>query len=251
MSIMRVVNGEMWLGDCLERMRQIPSGSIDMILCDLPYGTTACEWDQIIPFEPLWSEYWRVCKPNAAVVLTASQPFTSKLVMSQIKHFKYCWAWDKIRFSNQLFAKKVPLKVHEDIVVFYKNRPSYNPQGIIEINKITTQGKKVTDNIRTTGSKSGGIRKKEYLQTHTNYPRSIITFASPSKTVHPTQKPVDLFEYLIKTYTNEGETVLDNCSGSGTTAIAAINTGRRFICIERDPAYYYASCGRVWKACQT
>jgi len=217
-------------GDCLEVMKDIPDKSVDMILCDLPYGTTACKWDTIIPFEPLWEQYKRIIKDNGAIVLTASQPFTSALVMSNPKMFKYEWIWEKTRFSNQMLAKKQPLKIHENILVFYKNQPDYQPQGIVEVNKKTRQGKKITDNI------GGGERKTEYLQTHTNYPKTIQLFKNETG-MHPTQKPVALFEYLIKTYTNEGDTVLDNCAGSGTTGVACKNLNRNFILIEKEPEY--------------
>lgn len=234
-----ISNGSFWQGDCLDLMRDIPDGSVDMVLCDLPYGTTACSWDSIIPFEPLWEQYWRVCKPNAAIVLTASQPFTTSLIASQIQNFKYCWVWEKSRFANQMLAKVQPLKIHEDIAVFCRGKTTYNPQDLIEVNKTTKQGSRVTDN------NGGGTRSTEYVQTHTGYPRSILRFKSEGRTVHPTQKPVALFEYLIRTYTNPGEVVLDNTAGSGTTAVAAERTGRRWICIERDEDYYVAACTRV------
>jgi site-specific DNA-methyltransferase (adenine-specific) len=218
-------------GDCLELMRDIPDKSIDMILCDLPYGTTACKWDVIIPFDLLWAQYKRIVKPNAAIALTASQPFTSQLVMSNIKWFKYCWVWRKGRFANQLLAKIQPLKTHEDIIIFSEKTTKYNPQGLMKVSKLTRQGGRVTD------CNGGGSRRKQYLQEFSNYPRSILEFASEGCTVHPTQKPVALFEYLIKTYTNEGDLILDNCAGSGTTAVAAINTNRNYILMEKEAKY--------------
>lgn len=239
MTDIEIGNGTFMLGDCLERMREIPTGSVDMILCDLPYGTTQNKWDAVIPFEPLWAEYWRVAKLGAAVVLTASQPFTSSLISSQPKQFKHAWVWEKSRFANQMAAKIQPLKIHEDVAVFGVGKVTYNPQGLIEVNKTTKQGSKVTDNI------GGGKRATSYTQTHTNYPRSILRFASEGSTVHPTQKPAALFEYLIRTYTDEGMTVLDNCAGSGTTAIAAERSNRRWICIERDPEYFAKAVERV------
>ena len=157
-------------GDCLELMKDIPDGSVDMILCDLPYGTTACKWDTVIPFEPLWGHYKRVIKKNAAIVLTASQPFTTALISSNIKMFKYCWVWEKSRFSNQMLAKKQPLKIHEDVIVFCDGQTPYMAQGLIKCDKITKQGAKITDNI------GGGCRKTEYVQTHTGYPKSIQKF---------------------------------------------------------------------------
>ena len=240
-------SGELWNGDCLDLMRSIPDGSVDMILCDLPYGTTACKWDTIIPFAPLWSEYWRVAKPNAAIVLTASQPFTTALIGSQIERFKYCWVWKKNFSTNFLHAKRQPLRNIEDICVFIKGSSRYYP--IMTKNHIPTQSAKGCskgklwhgDNIR---NYEGGVT--------TRYPTQFLEFdaVDPKNRRHPTQKPVALFEYLIRTYTNPGETILDNCSGSGTTAVAAINTGRRFICIEKDLGYYLASCGRVWEPSQ-
>lgn len=226
-------------GDCLEVMKSIPDKSIDAIICDLPYGTTACKWDSVIPFEPLWAQYKRIIKDNGAIVLFASQPFTSALVMSNVKWFKYQWVWEKSRFANQMLAKVQPLKIHEDIVVFANERAIYNPQGLIEINKVTKQGSKITDN------NGGGVRKTSYLQTHTNYPRSILRFGSEGKTVHPTQKPVDLLEYLVKTYTNQGGMVLDNCMGSGTTGVACKNLGRKFIGIEQDANYFEIARNRI------
>ena len=237
-----VKNGEMWLGDCLELMKDIPDGSVDMILCDLPYGTTACKWDNIIPFEPLWEQYWRVCKPNAAVVLTASQPFTSALVMSQVKNFKYEWVWDKVKGTGFLNAKKMPMRNHESVLVFYKSQPTYNPQ------KTTGHARKVSYRAKHLQTDVYGEMKNDYRYDSTERnPRSIQVFSTDTQnsSIHPTQKPVALFEYLIKTYTNAGDTVLDNCSGSGTTAVAAINTDRRFICIEKDVEYYLKSLERV------
>ena len=225
--------------DCLEGMRRIPDRSVDMILCDLPYGTTANKWDSIIPLEKLWEQYERVIKVNGAIVLTSSQPFTTKLISSNIERFKYTWIWEKSRFANQMLAKYQPLKIHEDINVFSIDTHKYNPQGLIEVNKQTKQGVRVSDN------NGGGKRDSVYNQTHTNYPRSILKYESVGNTVHPTQKPVALFEYLIKTYTNKNETVLDNCMGSGTTAIACMNTERNFIGFELDKTYYNKSLERI------
>ena len=225
--------------DCLEGMKHIPDGSVDMILCDLPYGTTANKWDSIIPLEKLWEQYERVIKVNGAIVLTSSQPFTTKLISSNIERFKYTWIWEKSRFANQMLAKYQPLKIHEDINVFSIDTHEYYPQGLIEVNKQTKQGARVSDN------NGGGKRNSVYNQTHTNYPRSILKYESVGNTVHPTQKPVALFEYLIKTYTNKNETVLDNCMGSGTTAIACMNTERNFIGFELDEIYYKKSLDRL------
>ena len=228
--------------DCLEGMKRIPDGSVDMILCDLPYGTTASKWDEIIPFELLWRQYDRVIKNNGAIVLTASQPFTTKLIMSKSDWFRYTWVWDKKKAGNIFLAKKQPMKVHEDIVVFSKKPHFYNPQ-MVKRDKV-----KKSKNYGT-GESFGGTREKEdkvYTYTHT-YPKSIIEISNARQKgkVHPTQKPVELFEYLIKTYANEGETVLDNCMGSGTTAIACINTERNFIGFELDETYYKKSLERI------
>ena len=233
-------------GDCLEVMPQIPSGSIDMILCDLPYGTTACKWDTIIPFEPLWEQYERVIKDSGAIVLTACQPFTSALVMSNAKLFRYEWCWKKnpVGFLN---AKRMPLKDKEDVCVFYKKLPTYNPQGVVRVDLMVANGRNLRERIGEKGlaTHNGGRLGGAYKQEYTNYPRQVITFQQDGDGLHPTQKPVALFEYLIKTYTNEGETVLDNCIGSGTTAIACMNTDRNFIGIEKEKKYFDIANERV------
>ena len=236
------------LGDCLERMKEIPDGSVDMVLCDLPYGTTACKWDSVIPFEPLWEQYRRIAKPNAAIVLTASQPFTSALVMSNLKDFKYDWCWRKSRPTGVLNAKRQPLRIKEDVLVFYQKQPVYNPQGVEDCDLLVGTGGTMA-NVK--GNATGKITQTEsgkYRQTKTGYPRNVIEFPSMSGTVHPTQKPVALMEYLILTYTNEGDTVLDNCMGSGTTGVACANTGRKFIGIERDPEYFDIAKQRIESA---
>jgi site-specific DNA-methyltransferase (adenine-specific) len=243
-------------GDCLEKMKLIPDGSVDMVMCDLPYGTTACKWDSVIPFEPLWSTYKRVCKKNAAIVLTASQPFTSALVMSNLADFKYCWVWEKNRPSGFAHAKNMPLKSYEDICVFSKgvvghasqcqDRMPYFPQGLIYSPRVTKNTKVRGENESAFGNRPS--HKSEYLQEYTNYPTQILRFESVTAAVHPTQKPVALMEYLIKTYTNEGETVLDNTMGSGTTGVACMNTNRRFIGIERDDKYFEIAQGRIEEA---
>ena len=239
---MKIGNGDFWLGDCLELMARIPDGSVDMVLCDLPYGTTQNKWDAVIPFEPLWAHYWRVCKPNAAVVLTGAQPFTSALVMSQVQHFKYDWTWEKAQPSGHLNAKKMPLRAHEDVLVFARNQPVYNPQKTDGHPRVRATHHRQSSNYGTQ------ITGQAYDSTE-RYPRSVqlirgVPNSNGSK-IHPTQKPVALFDYLIRTYTNPGDLVLDNCAGSGTTAIAAEQTGRRWLCIERDPGYYYGAIGRV------
>lgn len=226
------------LGDCLDVMSAIDDKSVDLVLCDLPYGTTACKWDSIIPFEPLWEAYKRVLKPNGAVVLTASQPFTTVLAASNLKDFKYQWVWQKERPSNPQLAKYQPLKVHEDVLVFSLSTHVYNPQGLVEIPE---SDRKVH---RPEKNSLGHCQRKPYVQTHTGYPKSIVAFPS-ERGHHPTQKPVALMEYLIKTYTNEGDTVLDNTMGSGTTGVACVNTGRKFIGIERDENYFGIARNRI------
>ncbi len=301
-------------GDCLEVMKDISDKSIDMILCDLPYGTTACKWDTIIPFEPLWKEYKRIIKDNGAIVLTASQPFTSALVMSNPDMFRYCWVWEKEQGVNFLSAKKNPMRVHEDVLVFYldeaevkgrskkfeelrsyflfeKERGLLSNKRIKEIlendmgghyfghptqwtlptlenyQKLQTTGffatpyeelrekfdsiaeeckipyypqmetgKSYTSGTGKSGDVTGNVEKKQTVNTGTRYPRSVIKINRETG-LHPTQKPVALFEYLIKTYTNEGDLVLDNCAGSGTTGVACRNLGRNFILIEKEPEY--------------
>jgi len=220
-------------GDCLEVMKGIPDKSIDMILCDLPYGTTACKWDTIIPFEPLWEQYKRIIKDNGAIVLTASQPFTSALVMSNVKMFKYEWIWNKVHAVGFQVAKYRPMQQHENIIVFCKSTPKYNPQ-MVERPSIRTS--KVVKNSKVSPLASLDGKERRYTHWH---PKSIIieSGADHSNILHPTQKPVALFEYLIKTYTNEGDLVLDNCAGSGTTGVACKNTNRNYILIEKEPEY--------------
>lgn len=233
-------NGTFMLGDCLERMRDIPDGSVDMILCDLPYGTTQNKWDAVIPFELLWAEYWRVAKPCAAVVLTAAQPFTSALVMSSADKFRYGMVWDKKGTTGFQRAKVQPLRRHEDVLVFCSKQPPYFP--IME-----TRGKpRKKGGSKVDNGNFGSLRSTESFNNQ-YYPTSVIEISNASKAglQHPTQKPVALFEYLIRTYTDEGMTVLDNCAGSGTTAIAAERSNRRWICIERDPEYFTKACERV------
>ena len=227
--------------DCLEGMKRIPDSSVDMILCDLPYGTTACKWDEVIPFDLLWEQYKRIIKDNGAIVLTASQPFTTKLIASNYEMFRYSWVWEKSYSTGFMNANKMPLKNIEDVTVFYKRLPTYNPQGIIEVNKKQVRKK----DKKTTIYNDMGLKEGSYTQKYTNYPKQIIKTTTKEKTIHPTQKPVPLFEYLIKTYTNEGETVLDNCMGSGTTAIACLNTNRNFIGFELDGGYFDMATKRI------
>ena len=229
-------------------MKKIPDGSVDMVLTDPPYGTTACKWDTVIPLEPMWEQLKRVIKPNGAIVMTASQPFTSALIMSNVKMFKYCWYWDKKKVGGFTSAKLKPLKVYEDICVFSfgktancnSNNMVYYPQGLIEINKISSSS---NDNSPTGYARPS--TKGKYIQTATNYPKQLIQFSLEKGRVHPTQKPVALMEYLIKTYTNESETVLDFTMGSGTTGVACKNLNRNFIGIELDETYFNIAKQRI------
>ena len=314
-----------WLmfGDCLERVKEIPDGSVDMILCDLPYGTTACKWDSIIPLDKLWGEYLRVAKPHAAIVLTASQPFTTVLISSNMQMFRYSWVWEKEQGVNFLSAKRQPLKVHEDVVIFYQDlaeqrgaAPEYSPlreyfqserkksglslkqihallgnhmashyftNGVqfcipsecnylklqstgafqrsyydiraeyealgasiraVTYNPQMTVGKPYISGKGDSGEVTGSVTKVQTANEGTRYPRSIQVINRETG-LHPTQKPVALMEYMVKTYSNEGDLVLDNCMGSGTTGVACKNTNRKFIGIEMDPTYYGIACGRI------
>ena len=225
--------------DCLDGMKRIPDKSVDMILCDLPYGLTASKWDTVIPSELLWEQYERVIKDNGAIVLFGNEPFSSHLRMSNIKNYRYDWKWDKVRGSNFATVNRRPFNSFEDIMVFYKKQPTYNPQ--------FWQGKPYEQKQGYVGEgKQTGLSRKEVVTKSDGrrYPLSIIRF-SKENGLHPTQKPIPLFEYLIKTYTNEGETVLDNCMGSGTTAIACMNTERNFIGFELDKTYYETASKRI------
>ena len=233
-------------GDCLELMQDIESKSIDMILCDLPYGTTACKWDTIIPFDKLWKEYERIIKPNGAIVLTASQPFTSALVMSNIKMFKYELIWEKDKPSNFALANKQPMKYHENILLFGKNQSIYNKQktrreagGLERYKYIINQSNQKSEHLTLPQ------KPKKYDAEFKN-PKSILKFSTGCRnnSLHPTQKPVELFEYLIKTYSNDGDLILDNCAGSGTTGEACLNTNRNYIQIEKEQKYFDLILGR-------
>jgi len=232
-------------GDCLEVMRDIADGSIDMVLTDPPYGTTACKWDSVIPFEPMWAQLKRITKPNGAIVLMAAQPFTSALVMSNVAMFKYDWVWQKTRPTGVLNAKIQPLRDKEDILVFYSKQPSYNPQGLSSVNKMVGTGATKANSLGNVTGKITQTSTGKYLQKNGNYPRQTLVFKGASKTVHPTQKPVALMEYLIKTYTNAGETILDFTMGSGTTGVACKNLGRKFIGIEMDEDYFKVAEKRI------
>lgn len=237
---------ELMKGDCLELMKQIPDGSVDMILCDLPYGTTACKWDTVISLDSLWSEYKRIC--NGAIVLHGAQPFTSVLVCSNLDAFKYDWTWRKSRPTGVLNAKIQPLRNKEDILVFSYGKTPFFPQGLEDFGRMVGTG---ATKANQSGNATGKITQTDsgaYLQEKTGYPRQVLDFKSQGKTVHPTQKPVDLSEYLIRTYTHEGMNVLDNCMGSGTTGVACANTGRNFIGIEMDEKYFEIAKNRVESA---
>ena len=227
-------------GDCLERMKEIPGGSVDMVLTDPPYGTTACKWDSIIPLEPMWEQLKRVIKPNGAIVMTASQPFTSVLGSSNLKDLRYSWVWVKNNATGHLNAKRMPMKNCEDVLVFYAKQPTYKPQGLLPYGKINKRG--------GNGDCFGESGLENY-QEHTNYPRSMLEIPYDKvRGLHPTQKPVALMEYLIKTYTNEGDMVLDFTMGSGTTGVACANLNRDFIGIEKDLDYFNIALERIEKA---
>lgn len=235
--------GRFYNEDCFDAMKEIPDDVIDMILADLPYGTTQNKWDSILPLDKLWAEYWRICKTNAAIVLTAQTPFDKTLGVSQINSLKYEWIWEKEIGSGHLNSKKQPMKFHENILVFYREQCLYNPQ--FESGKPYKQ---------KSGRGSSNYGQQVQVITDNDgkrYPRSIQFFKRDKNKLHPTQKPVELFEYLIKTYTNENELILDNTAGSGTTAIAAINTNRKWVCIEKEKEYYNIAIKRIqehgWK----
>ena len=232
-------------GDCLELMKNIPDESIDMILCDLPYGTTRNKWDSVIPFDKLWKQYERVIKSHGAICLFGQELFMAKLILSNEKIFRYTIIWDKVLTTGHLNANRMPLRSHETIVVFYKHLPTYNPQktlGNPNHGVGSSKGKSPRSN-----NNYGKYTIKDSDKTGVKFPKSIIKFKKthPSVSVHPTQKPVALLEYLIKTYTNENETVLDNCMGSGSTGVACVNTGRNFIGMELDDKYFKIAKERI------
>lgn len=237
---------QLFCGDCLEVMAHMPAASVDMVLCDLPYGTTRNKWDATIPFEPLWAEYRRLVRPGGAIVLTAAQPFTSALVMSNPAWFRHEWVWHKNKASGHLNANKRPMRAHEDILVFADRQPFFRPLK-------STGHKPGNYAMRSShGTNYGAAALTEYGGSTERYPQSVLPVPvvnnnDPDKS-HPTQKPVALMEYLIKTYTNPGEVVLDNCMGSGTAGVAAANTGRRFVGIEKDPAFFQIAQLRVLAA---
>lgn len=232
-------------------MKGIPDKSVDMILSDLPYGTSACPWDTVLPFDKIWEQYIRIIKDKGAVVLFGTQPFTSKLICSNLEMFKYCWTWDKGKVGGFTSAKLKPLKLFEDICVFSKGKTAncnsnnmvYYPQGLVKVNKISRSSNDT--------SPTGYARPSQtmfYKQEFTNYPKQLIKFPLDKGRVHPTQKPVALMEYLISTYTKESETVLDNCMGSGTVGVACKKTNRKFIGIELDKTYFEIAKQRIESA---
>jgi len=236
-------------GDCLVEMKNIANGSIDMVLSDLPFGTTACKWDVVIPFEHLWEHYWRVLKPNGVVVLFGSQPFTTKLVFSQMEYFKYEWVWEKSNGTNFMSVKHQPFKVHENILVFSKYAASFTKKGSMPYNPQMGNGasyKQIAGKKQHQfhGGGKGKIEGYESINHGKRYPRSVVKI-NEERGLHPTQKPVALLEYLINTYTVEGETVLDNCMGSGSTGVACINTKRDFVGIEKDENYFNIGKERI------
>ena len=233
-------------GDCLEKMKDIPDGSIDMILCDLPYGTTACKWDTTIPFEPLWTQYKRIIKEHGAVVLFGGEPFSSKLRMSNLDWYKYDWIWEKVRPVGHLVVKYRPMQKTENICVFGNGRINYYPQ-MIKLDKSHKEIKKANGK-RGNCEHLSFNQKKDYVKiTDEKYPCNVLNFSSVQQ-YHPTQKPVALLEYLIKTYSNENDVVLDNTCGSGSCGVAAVNTNRRFIGIEKDDNYFEIAQKRIGEA---
>lgn len=254
---------KLWHGDCLEEMKKIEDKSVDCIICDLPYGTTACKWDTIIPFDKLWEQYNRLIKDNGAICLFGSEPFSSMLRMSNLKMYKHEWYWNKVNAANFVQAKNHHLKIVENIIVFSRGKVTYNPQMIENNNEYADNlrkkhtYKKEESETQTVNDKYFVMASGKFIsETDEKYafPKNIITISKFSSECnskhrfHPTQKPESLIEYLIKTYSNERETILDNCMGSGTTAVACVNTNRKFIGIELDENYYNISCNRVEEA---
>ena len=246
---------ELYNGDCLDVMKRLPDGIVDLVVCDLPYGTTAHGWDAVIPFEPLWEQYWRVAKDNAVFVLFATQPFTTTLIGSNIEQYRYSWVWKKDGCNGFLNANYAPLKITEDICVFSratvgslsKNKIRYNPQGVVLVNE-RMRNNPNSSYRKSQGYTSGGNKlnsDSEYCRKYSNYPNNILEFARDKDVVHPTQKPVALLKYLIRTYSNEGEIILDNTMGSGSTGVACVKCNRNFIGIELDKKYFDIANKRI------
>lgn len=228
-------------GDCLKLLPEIPTGSVDLILCDLPYGMTDCKWDSVLPLDQLWAEYNRVLKADGVAVLFSAQPFTTELIASNRKAFRYCWYWLKNQPTGFTFARYQPMRKVEDICVFYRKMPTYNPQGIKALSGPVKQKKPPS---RESVYQMTTLQK-EYVQRFTNYPKNVLQF-NTERGLHPTQKPVPLLEYLVKTYTNPGDTILDNCMGSGSTGVAVKRVGgRNFIGIEQNPEYFSIARERI------
>ena len=229
-------------GDCLKLMQEIPDGAVDLILCDLPYGTTDCSWDDVLPFGELWEQYDRLLKPDGAAVLFSAQPFTTQLIMSNKKAFRYCWYWIKNTPTGFPFARYQPMRKIEDICVFYRKHGTYNPQGLKVAKNAKPRRKQDVPTIYQMSKLS-----KEYTPKFTNWPKNVLEYNS-ERGYHPTQKPVPLLEYLVRTYTNEGDTVLDNCMGSGSTGVAVKRVGgRHFIGIEQNKVYFDIAQERIEK----
>ena len=244
-------NNKIYLGDCLEVMKNIKNKSIDMVLCDLPYGTTACKWDSIVSFKSLWEQYERIIKGNGAIVLFGVEPFSSYLRLSNEKLYRYDWIWEKDRHANFLFANKMPLKKHEIVSVFYKHLPTYNPQ-MTEGKKNNSMFKKgVTYKTEYKELMNQDVKMTEGKQDGLKFPSTVQFFKciGKGKNMHPTQKPVPLLEYLIRTYTNEDQIVVDNCMGVGSTPVACINTNRNYIGIEKNETYFNIAKERINKYC--
>lgn len=231
----------LYQGDCLIQMTKIPDKSIDLILCDLPYGITDCKWDSVIPMDSLWTEYNRVLKVDGAAVLFAAQPFTTALIASNRKAFRYCWYWVKNQAAGFTYARYQPMRKVEDICVFYRKKGTYNPQGLQAVENPKPNRKRPPQ--RESVYKTSTLLN-EYTTRFTNWPKNVLHFDA-ERGLHPTQKPVPLLEYLIRTYTNEGETVLDNCMGSGSTGVACVKSGRHFIGIEKDADYFSIAKNRI------
>ena len=231
-------------GDCLKLMKDIPDGSVDLVLCDPPYGNgmTACDWDNVLPFDKLWAEYNRILKPDGVTALFSVQPFTTQLITSNLKNFRYCWYWVKNQATGFTYAKYRPMRKAEDICIFYRRTPTYNPQGLQVIEKPRVRRKRVSG--RENMYEAGALMKP-YTPRFKNYPKNVLQFDC-ERGFHPTQKPVPLLEYLVKTYTNEGDTVLDNCMGSGSTGVAVKRAGgRHFIGIEQNQVYFEIAQKRI------
>lgn len=239
-------NNYLWNGDCLKLMKDIPDKSMDAIICDLPYGTTACKWDSVIPFESIWEQYKRIIKDNGAIVLFGSEPFSSALRMSNIDNYKYDWYWNKSKPVGFANAKKMPLKDIETISVFYKKPPIYNPQGLIKCDREISNSTKTKKQNNITAINGGAFKTKSYKQEFTNYPRQVLKYGI-EQGLHPTQKPLELLKYLVKTYTNENDWVLDNTCGSNTTGIACYDLNRNYIGIEKDIDIYNVAKKRMEK----